>query len=258
MFVLYCDDSGTHDQSEWAIAASLIAPDYQWEKFTEEWQSVAETEGFDVFHMADFVARKKQPFDSPEWADQEKRDRIMSKLLGIIKCRVRIAFASAVQKAAYDEVVPAHFKEDRAMGRNHYTFAVRMCMGRIIKWRLQYGHRDRLQYVFDRVSRGRGEIDEVFNRSLEENPAGALADSGIVRGGWSFENKAEFIPIQAADILAWEALHHMRKFSTHGDQFVPRKSYVELTKIPGMFKYYDRDALGRLAEGIRQRLLNAQ
>jgi Protein of unknown function (DUF3800) len=253
MLVLYCDDSGTHDQSEWAIAASLIAPDYQWEKFTEEWQAVAGKEGFKEFHMSTFVA-KKPPFDTPEWADDEKRRRTIRQLLGIIKCRVRIAFASAVQKAAYDEVVPAQFKEDRAMGLNHYTFAVRMCMGRIINWRSQYGHRGRLQYVFDRVSKGRGEIDTVFNRSLAENPAGALADSGIVRGGWSFENKAEFIPIQAADILAWEALHHMRNFSTHGDQFVPRKSYVELTKVPGMFKYYDRDSLGRLVEGIRDRL----
>ena len=51
-FSLYCDDSGTHDQSEWAIAASIIAPDEQWEKFNEEWQAVANEEGFDVFHMA--------------------------------------------------------------------------------------------------------------------------------------------------------------------------------------------------------------
>lgn len=58
MFTLYCDDSGTHNESEWAIAASIIAPAGQWEKFREAWQRIAKDENFDVFHMATFVARK--------------------------------------------------------------------------------------------------------------------------------------------------------------------------------------------------------
>jgi hypothetical protein len=209
MFALYCDDSGTHNESEWAIAACVIAPVRQWEKFREEWQKIAKDENFEVFHMANFVARKP-PFDTPEWHDDEKRRRIMQKLVGTIKCRATCAFVSALQKSAYDEVVPEKIKADRAM-ENHSTFAVRMCLGRVIRWRSEYGRTGPLQFVFDRVSKGKGEIDEVFNRSLAENAESALSDTGIVRGGWSFEDKAQFIPIQAADILAWEALYFVAK-----------------------------------------------
>lgn len=116
MFTLYCDDSGTHNESEWAVAASIIAPVGQWEKFREEWQEIAKDEKFDVFHMANFVARKP-PFHGPEWQDDENRRRTMSKLIGTIRCRATCAFVSAVQKSAYDEVVPAKIKADRAMGK---------------------------------------------------------------------------------------------------------------------------------------------
>jgi len=173
-------------------------------------------------------------------------------LVGIIKCRATCAFVSALQKSAYDELVPPKMKADRAMGVNHYTFAVRMCLGRVIRWRLRYGHREQLRYVFDRLSKGKGEIDAVFERSLSDSSEGALADVGIVRGGWSFEDKSKFIPIQAADLLAWEALHFMKKFSIYNDQFKPRRSYMELTQIPGMHKYYDGPSLTNLVESIKR------
>lgn len=177
----------------------------------------------------------------------------MQKLIGTIKCRATCAFVSALQKSGYDEVVPEKIKADRAMGKNHYTFAVRMCLGRVIRWRSEYGRKGPLQFVFDRVSKGRGEIDEVFNRALSENADSALSDMGIVPKGWSFEDKAQFIPIQAADILAWEALHFMKQSSVYGDQFKPRRSYLELLKIPGMHKYYDKPSLGKLVAHLKSK-----
>lgn len=94
---------------------------------------------------------------------------------------------------------------------------MRMCLGRVTKWRREYGRTGPLRFVFDRVSKGKGEIDEVFNRALAENAESALAEMGILPNGWSFEDKAQFIPIQAADILAWEALYLMKQSSAHGE-----------------------------------------
>jgi Protein of unknown function (DUF3800) len=251
-FTLYCDDSGTHNESEWAIAACVIAPVEQWEKFREEWQCVARDEGFEVFHLNKFVARKP-PFDTPEWENADKRDRTMRRLIGIIRTRTTCAYASALQKSAYDEEVPEKIKADRIMGKNHYTFAVRMCMGRLVRWRIQHGYTHPIQFVFDRVSKGKGEIDMVFNRALSEGAESALAGMGIEEGGWSFEDKSQFIPIQAADVLAWEALHHMKTFSICGDQFKPRRSYLALREIPGMHKYYDREGLRELVAHLKSK-----
>jgi hypothetical protein len=250
MFSFYCDDSGTHSGSEWAIAASVIAPVQQWDKFCEEWQAIAADEEFSVFHMADFVA-KKPPFESSKWLNQEKRDRVMRRLIGTIKCRVTCAFVSAVQKSAYDEVVPADMKAKRSMGKNHYTFAIRMCMGRIIRWRRDFGRMDGLRYVFDRVSKGKGEIDAIFQRHLSETSSASLGDLGLSHGGWSFEDKAKFMPLQAADIFAWEALHFMRSASAHGENFKPRRSYLELREIPGLHRYYDGPSLENLVHHLR-------
>jgi hypothetical protein len=71
-------------------------------------------------------------------------------------------------------------------------------------------------------------------------------------GGWTFQDKTQFIPLQA-DILAWEGLHFMRKPSTCGQNFKPRISFMKLLEIPGLHKYYDAPSLGRLVEHVRNR-----
>jgi hypothetical protein len=58
MFTLYCDDSGTHAQSDVAIAGCYISTVEQWQEFRRNWDEINAREDFGVFHMADFVAKK--------------------------------------------------------------------------------------------------------------------------------------------------------------------------------------------------------
>jgi hypothetical protein len=60
MFCLYCDDSGTHPKSDIAIAGCYIATVDQWKELKRNWDETNAKENFGVFHMADFVAKKKQ------------------------------------------------------------------------------------------------------------------------------------------------------------------------------------------------------
>ena len=160
MFTLYCDDSGTHSRSEISVAACLIAPVDQWDRLKEEWNRANECEEFGVFHMADFVAKQEQ-FSSPKWADQTKRDRTIKRLLNIIQTRVQYAIACAVVKSAYDDVLSENIQHPFWIARkSHYTFTVRHCIAHIERWRTRFHHREPIQYVFDRLSKGKGEIDQ--------------------------------------------------------------------------------------------------
>ena len=251
MFALYCDDSGTHAQSPIAVAAGFIAPMLQWEHFAKDWKAADADEGFGVFHMADFVARQKQ-FALPEWQDDRKRDRTLRRLINIIATRSNLGFMTVVEKSAYDDEVPDALREKRKLGRNHYTFAVRMSMAKILKWRMKYRHKEPIKFVFDQMSKGKGEINAVFEEALREGDEKALLH-GISRdAGWSFESKDKTLPLQAADILAWETLHYMQKTYLPSGKDPMRKSYRALVGIsePG---YHSRDTLRRFVAPCGQK-----
>jgi hypothetical protein len=252
MFTLYCDDSGTHSQSEIAVAACYIAPVSQWDKFTDEWNRANDIEHFGVFHMADFVAKQEQ-FAKPEWADKQKRDRAIKRLINIIQTRAQFAISCAVEKAAYDETAAEN--SDHAFWRahkNHYTFAIRHCISYVEKWRRKYKYRDPIQYVFDRLSKGKGEI----NRQMELAASGkeaALRVYGIQKDGWSFQDKSVVIQLQAADIWAWE------NYKYTIDSFLPAKEYREparqsfraLQRVPHVIRLHNRATLIELAKRMR-------
>jgi Protein of unknown function (DUF3800) len=251
MFALYCDDSGTHAQSPIAVAACFVAPVVQWEQFAKDWQAANAAEGFGVFHMADFVAHQKQ-FALPEWQDEQKRNRTLKRLINIALTRRQMGFCAAVEKLAYDDEVPQALREKRKLGNNHYTFAVRMCMAKVLKWRMKYNHKGPIRFVFDRMSTGTGEINAVFEQALEEGDEKALAHGISKSTGWSFEDKAVTLPLQAADILAWETLRHMNKVYLPDVKEPMRKSYQSLTEIsdPG---FHNRATLRAFVEHIKNR-----
>src|SRR5262249_14872095 len=148
MFTLYCDDSGTHTQSPIAVAACYVSTVEQWERFVVDWNDADAAEHFGVFHMADFVARKEQ-FALPEWQDDEKRDRTIKRLITIINTRRRMGFFGVVEKSAYDTEVPQNLRDRFKLGKNHYTFVVRMCLAKVLRWRMKYGYQEPIQFVFD-------------------------------------------------------------------------------------------------------------
>jgi len=251
-FILYCDDSGTHDQSEIAVASCIIATPEQWEMFIRDWEWVNTIEDFGVFHMADFVSKHKQ-FSSAEWQDQEKRDRTLKRLINLINTRKRITVGAAVNKADYDAEVPEDLRERFKLGKNHYTFAVRACMGRILKWRSKYGYKDGIQFVFDQMSKGTGEINAVFEQALRE-PKEIALEHGIYEGCWSFQSKRTQLPLQAADILAWENFHYMQKVILAESKEQPRRSYVALAERAfEELGFYERESLRKLVAHVRQR-----
>jgi len=203
---VYFDDSGTDAGTPVAVAACYVATKGQWDEFVREWDIAREREGFDVFHMAEFVAKPEmghKPFC--DW-DTTKKTRVYNWLATIINTRVRKGFAHAVPKQPFDEHV---FPEFRGYAQNHYVWAVKFMIGLLEEWRRKYNVTSPMQYVFDRGSLGQEQLHQLW-QEMERQPD-AEQRYGIVPDGVMFQNKAVFKPLQAADILAWQAQNHMRR-----------------------------------------------
>jgi hypothetical protein len=204
-----------------------------------------------VFHMADFVAKKKQ-FALPEWQDDAKRDRTIRALINIITTRMRLGIAAAVVKSAYDDAVPDDVR--LRLGKNHYTFAIRMCVAFIEKWRTRYGDREPMHYAFDLLSKGKGDIDDAL-KIAASGGSDPIRRYGIYEDGWSFHSKATVIQLQAPDIWAYENYRYAvdRFFPPEEKKKSLRESYRTLRKgVPSEVRYMTRNNLIDLVRRIRE------
>jgi hypothetical protein len=238
MFTIYFDDSGTHRESPVAIAACWLSDASRWAKFDQRWSAASTdpVDGFGVFHASEFNAA---PYT-------EKSKRTLDKVCGIIKDHVLLGAIAAVVKDDYDKVVTGKLREK--LGEHHYTFAVQSCLAHIEEWRKGRGGAGDLsdepfQYVFDRMSQGKPEIDNLFDDLVR---FGLAKEFGIEAGGWSYQNRATFLPLQAADILAWEGYTYMRKcqLRTAETKKEPRTSFQSLVDDVDIWtRFFDQDKL---------------
>lgn len=212
---IYLDDSGTAPDQPMAVVSGLISPYPQWKKFIREWNKARKELGFDVFHSAECVASNPKS-EFSQWDDRRKV-RAFRRLREIVSQRSIQGFGVAVHKKDYDELVPDELRKE--LGMYHYTVAVRIVIGLVEQWRAARGMKEPMEYIFDRMTEKKSkiEIDAVFEQA--ERFTDPLHSFGIYKGCHSFRDKAEILPLQAADILAWcvyqRALHHNSSKPVH-------------------------------------------
>jgi Protein of unknown function (DUF3800) len=205
---IYWDDSGTHDASPIAVAACYVADSAQWKEFVRNWDEARDEEGFDHFHMKDFMAKPengKKPFC--DW-DKRKKNQVYSRLASIINTRVRMGFGFGVHAQAFDKYAPEHLKKE--ICPDAFTFAVQCAMSLVTDWYSKYGQGKGIQYVFDDRP-GMGKVRQLFD-VLKENKilSEGLGVRPDMAEGFSYQNSKYFKPLQAADMLAWNFHAHLR------------------------------------------------
>ena len=206
MYESYWDDSGTDSSCPLAIAACYVSRKTGWDRFTDAMYRIGREEGFETFHMVDF-ASKAEPFDG--W-DEPKRERVFQRVARAINENKLAGFGVAIPKDVFDRVVPTLPERLRSKcGKHHYTFAVKVLLVLIARWRAESGIKLPMRYVFDQMGKGKGEIMAVWDKKnlRDQN---ALEKLGLEPDGYSFESKTKFKPLQAADVLAWQMNWHMR------------------------------------------------
>lgn len=223
MYDAYFDDSGTHPDSELAVAACYVSTERGWREFSKEWDRICCQEGFSAFHMVDFAAAHdptKKPF--ADWP-LEKRNRVYNALAKTINLNKRAGFAIAIPKEPFDRLVPTAPEPVRIkFGEHHYTYAVRTLMLMVAKWRKSSGIVLPVRYFFDTESDPalRKEIAIVWEHDEQREKWGFLF--GIEkRDGYAFESRKVSKPLQAADILAWQMNWHMRNVIMRGKEDIP-------------------------------------
>jgi hypothetical protein len=247
MMTAYFDDSGTHKESDIAVAACLVSDDRRWDRFGPSWNRVLEEAGMadDGFHMAEFVAHKP-PFDA--W-DAQRREAVIKALISTINRHALVGMATAVVKTDYDRFVTGELR--RRLGDLHYTFAVESCLAFVEEWMKRTSLVQPVYYVFDAMGKGRHEIADLFEDIIDRKLG---THFGIEPSGYAFGSRRSIVQLQAADILAWEANKYMRDHQFTAK--TPRKSFQSMVDgVPDGIRarFFDFSSLPGLVAELREK-----
>ena len=221
MFTGYFDDSGSKDTAT-VVVGGFVSTIEQWLHFEREWKQVLADAEVPQFHMKEF-AHSVGGFKG--WRGKEKkRKEFLERLIGIILRRVHKSFCSVVISDAWRRVNHEYpFQE--TLG-HPYSLAGESVVAHIQAWSEERGYEMPLLF-FEDGSKHKGEF--ISRMDLW----------GINPG---FGKKHEMLPLQAADLVAYESQKACSTALTGASrQF--RSSFERLHKTPHQWGVYDYEDL---------------
>lgn len=241
---VYVDESGTHDGSENVAVSAVWADKTEWKSWTLDWNEAKAP--INIHHSVDCHNRKGE---YAGWS-QEQRDAYVFRILPVVRNhRIFGRFAAVNKAAVISEVAaksaPMNNEFRRWIGDGFYLICLYWAIRSAWEYLHERGHRDiaffceNNQYATDMV--------DVFNTVKQLYPEWPEPTFAIGA-------KTQYIPLQCADIIAFEGNRQMR----FGDEFLNkrRKPMEVMDPVGNRFGYmkYLANEVGPMSDFIIARL----
>ncbi len=226
LYSAYLDESGTHEGSDAVAVAGFISNRSKWQTFSDDWKNALDSWKIPYFHMSDYETRHGF-FES--WDDQQREERL-NHLLGLIKKHTFLSVAYIIRTKQFNEILSDAAKK---LCGNAYGLAAIACwfnLRQLVKKVNGY-----IDYTMEKVSAGSSILAWIYREQVKYPEW--VEDTRLL--SLSFEDKKVILPLQAADILAYEIYKHaQRQFS--GLQRPERYPYKQLF-IPSRNEWHYAD-----------------
>jgi Protein of unknown function (DUF3800) len=237
VFKVYIDESGTHDRSPVVTVAAYLARPKQWEAFTKEWRRAIRP--IKVYHATD-AANCHGAFEG--WTPKQVAE-LAARALPIIPKHVGMAVAVGIQMDDYRMALKER-PELAALLGEPYGACLQWALTILLRAKAEHNNREQIVF-FHEQNDYKTEAMRVYDYVTERWNVGAVSS-------FAFGSKEKYVPLQAADIYAYEANKRLRDPTTPSrralDALVPDKSRAVL-------RYFNSENMaeltGRLAEASK-------
>ena len=234
-YTVYLDESGTHADSPALAVAGYLADDSSWDSFAVDWRASLTEMGLDHFHMTDF-SNKAGVYAS--WTEDERRERF-ARLVGITNRHAIASVGTVIERALYERLITGAGRE-RSGGL--YGLAAISCAMTVDK-RLPGVS---VGYVFENGAQGRGQLAKV----LRDNMHYTSEPESLRIRSVTFRDKRMFVPLQAADILAYELYQNFPRLLGTDSRPIRRSHLEQLAQIQRDWGSLDETQIKLFAEVI--------
>jgi len=198
----YFDDSGTHTGSLVTALGGCVARKEQWDVFTRVWTRALKDEGIQQFHATDL---ENGYGEFKGWSEERKR-RFFKIITNIMREYAKTAIAGLVIVEEYKSAVSQWARRTPAFG-DEYNFCFQMCVGQTMSLidalNPPMPESEQVAFMFDQ----QGRVEGVTRRNYSQIKQ--FRDTADRMGALTFGDKKRFIPLHAADYIAYEAYKHL-------------------------------------------------
>lgn len=203
----YADASGQEETVTEKILTvnGCLSTPAKWSEFKDKWQAYLKSKGFKphrktgnyVFHTSSFWANAHELM--PQNLSEDEKQEIYRHLIEII-CKYTVyRFGYAVVLDDFYNI-EAEFPFIRELWlKKPGTRMSFLCFRLNSMWAENNNYNPCISYTFDWGDRFFGELDSEYRRTIKKISEEDRAVVSLTSG-----DKAHFIPIQAADVIAWE------------------------------------------------------
>ncbi len=197
----YFDESGTHAGSEAVAVAGYVSTPERWLDFESEWRGALLDYGLAYFHMTDFANGAKS---YAHWPQAQKRIRF-DRLANIINRHVIGSVGTVIPVQSYERIFNPAAKKHVGGPYGLAATANFLAIARILRGMNALGHDLWVEYTFETGARGAGQVRRAFDYNAHDPTQRAELRVGSL----AFADKPQAVPLQAADVLAYELYRHL-------------------------------------------------
>lgn len=234
----YFDESGTHAGSEAVAVAGYLATPEEWESFEVEWRAALAEWGLDYFHMSKFANRIGE---YASWTEDDRRERFV-RLVNITNKHVLGSVGTVIPLALYDATFsvggPARAKTGGPYGLA--AFCNMMSVADLVR---DLRGEPSVAYVLESGAVGRHQITKL----LLDNMNDPESQKQFRLLSLAFQDKRQFVPLQAADILAYELYLHLPRQLGRSPRLSRTHNLTLLKSVPSSWGYLNESELKKFA-----------
>lgn len=216
----FFDDSGTHGGPVTSVAGYAFKASER-SQFVRKWRAVLKRNNVTHYRSHPF-AHRQAPFD---WKE-EKRRLFIAELTGLLLEYGTAGFVATVARQSCNSILGRKWMNGFG---NPYALCGLASIGLVGMWADDHQHYEKMAYVFEAGTKGYGTLSDIGDI--------ILADRAL---SWKFRMQslttlakadpcAKAVPLQAADLLAYEALK-LKRASLGFEDRDPRWPIQELSK----------------------------
>ena len=211
MLHAYIDDSGTHDDAEVVSMGAFVARFEDWVSFELDWCAILDREPIEAFHMSHCEAGGK-PFDW-SWA---RRAALIHDLRHVIIRYQMLGTAFSISRKDWDAIIIGAVREHFG---NAIEFAFGGAIGQLVSYLRRLWPKEKLAIIVDDQKQRKEDLQRI---------AGHYADlKGLYPEieSLAFASMQKCVPLQAADMIAWESYRYALEWLKTGGKAVARAHF---------------------------------
>ena len=222
MLSAYFDDSGTHDSSKVVVVGGIMGTESELLSLESMWRfhlnrpldglkpPIREFHAYDCFHS-------KGEFEG--WSRTET-DFFRHQLREVIIKSHVSGYGFACVREEWDAEIQGTLRD---INGDSEGYAIRSCFVRALRWAQMATFDPDISFIFDYRQQSERDTRAVFDAFKEH-----WRDKNIV--GIYFLDSTKILPLQAADLFAWEFNRNAHKILLHGMNTPSTKEMLHLAK----------------------------